>query len=292
LLRQADIVPDERVITYITSSGWLSSRLTVVTNVPEAERLYNDAVAIPQSETRAEVLRECNIAIEGQMAVPGATTATFHYAFESGVPKVVKIPHQEKKAAQECLLYEEIGEEAHSMELALVPVRLLELRGSTRGSLFNNEKRVNKGIIMPPYWCTLSQVPVPASCQYVKTILPRVLRALEFLHCKNWLHGDVKCSNIFLTVEGEAVLGDYGSSVKFSQLNKFTGGTPKYQVNKITFETPHKFDKAGLCLSLLEVLGAINLNPLKNSIAIVRISIEQVASADAELGNLLLLLIA
>ena len=64
LLKDAMIEPEESVVAVITGSGWLSSRLTVLTTIEEAVVLYNEACLIPQTETRAEVLHCSNVKID------------------------------------------------------------------------------------------------------------------------------------------------------------------------------------------------------------------------------------
>jgi serine/threonine protein kinase len=227
----------------------------VVTTREHAVQLYNDVVQIPWSQTRAEVLTESNVTIDGIMPIAGAQTATFHYAFDNNIPKVLKIPMTQAKVNRECAMYEELGTHAETCSLALVPVRKLKLRGTVRDNRYSPEKLVEQGILMPPYWCTVGDIPTPASATRALSVFERVSPALQYLHQHGWIHGDVKPANIFLDVAGHAWLGDYGTSIKAVDFESFTGGTLKYQLADVTIKDGPRFDRVGLALVLLDLLG-------------------------------------
>jgi serine/threonine protein kinase len=196
------------------------------------------------------------------------------HAFEDKLPKVLKIPQYQDKVLHECSLYESISKDSEAAQaLALVPVRILKLSGHYV-SMHSPCKALTCGILMPPYVCTLSDIPKPISESTALEIINRIGSALQFINQKKWLHGDVKPSNIFVDYHGDFWLGDYGSSLKLSDVMNYTGGTPKYQINEFPVQSL-KFDLIGLGLSLLECLGLINLNCNGNDILIVRTSIEK-----------------
>lgn len=246
---------EDHILNTIAGNGWLASRVSVIHTAEQANSLYNEVLQIPWSETRAEVFHNSDVAIDGTMPVKGAQTATFHYAFEGDIPRVLKIPWNQPIVSRECALYDETGEEAKAMGLALVPVRMLRLRGSTRTNRHSPQKLLTHGILMPPYWCTLEDIPRPVKTGRILSILNRICPALDFIHQSGWLHGDVKPSNIFLDVDGNAWLGDYGSSIKASDTLSYTGGTPKYQLADVHVTEGERFDRAGLVLSLLCLLS-------------------------------------
>lgn len=245
----------------IVSSGWFAARLSVMSTSDEALEFYRQVESIPQTSTRAEVLECHDLKIDGIMHVTGVQTAMFFYAFKitssSYVPKVIKVPREVNKVEKECLLYEAIKDMAESDEIALVPVSALKMKGQQArdGSAV---KIFNRGILMPIYATTLNEIPLPVSNEYALMVFSRLSKALSFLHNKNWLHGDIKPSNIFIDHLGATWIGDYGSSVEHRNIKEFTGGTPAYQCTDIqAIDNLYLFDKVGLVITLLEKLDYI-----------------------------------
>jgi len=262
----------------ITKSGWLSSRLNVIKTRDEAVDLYEDASRIPQSTTRAIVKERDEVVIYGDIAVYGSQTAIFLHAFEKDVPRVLKIPKDQRQAKFECGMFEAIGDEAKEKNIALVPVRLTNLHEHHHEhdhdqALHSPEKTLTSGSLMPSYSCTLSDVPTPISASFASQAFGRLLNAVQFINSKGWMHGDVKPSNIFISSDGHVWLGDYGSSVKYSDLSSFTGGTPMYQCEEVSYlENPCKFDCMGLVLSFLWLHG-INLEARGSVDTIMKIAL-------------------
>lgn len=196
------------------------------------------------------------------MPVDNAHTETvFLYAFRDNLPMVLKIPGHKSKSKAECELFDQIGREAMDQNLALVPVQLLELKGgSVLKKEHSQEKIFGAGILMPHYTCTFATYPIPISIKFAKAVFLQLSPAINFIHSKQWMHGDIKPSNIFITAEGSAKLGDYGSSVTFCKImSNFCGGTLQYQCEGYqTLLDPVLFDKFGLIISILEKLGLIN----------------------------------
>ncbi len=93
-------------------------------------------------------------------------------------------------------------------------------------------------------------------------------------------------------MEGEFWLGDYGSSQKLDELNSFRGGTIMYHIQEISHERPADFDRAGLCLSILELLGVMKLHRLGNTMTSVMAALNEVSELDALLGEKLRSLVA
>ena len=262
LLHSSDYVIDESVMSRIFASGWLSSRLAVVADEKQAMALYDDAEKVPQSQTRAEVLENSSVKIDGDMAVYGVQTAMFFHAFENDIPMVLKVPNSVDKVHAECELFAELGNTAIRDNLAMVPVRSLKLVGE-HTKRHSPVKKFNQGILMPIYACTLSNVPKPISTEYALTQGMRLRKVIDYIHSQGWIHGDIKPGNIFLSADGNAWLGDYGSAIKRDDTNNFTGGTPKYQCHELiplNAENSLKFDYVGLLLSLLDRLDVCDLN--------------------------------
>ena len=256
LLGENGMVVEDYIKTAIARNGWFSARLSAISSFDDALALYDDVAKIPRSKTRAMVLQNYDIIIDGVMMVPGIQTALFLRAFEHGVPKVIKVPHV-SKAIKECRFFEEHGLSAETKNVALVPVAILSLEGNHMD--IDDIQSIKSGILMPAYPCTLSSLcnlGTPFDADKVIVFLDRLAGAVSFMHDCKWLHGDIKPSNIFMDWQGCVWLGDYGSSVPYQELHQFTGGTPLYQVEEVTASlNPYFFDVIGIVLSILELLG-------------------------------------
>jgi len=221
---------------------------------------------VPRTETRARVLRDLNVVIDGDMAVPGASLALFFHAFEDYVPSVLKVPAGgSEAAARECALWLNVKDDVRH-GVFLTPVRLVPLSGDATHAVHirpgeSETTKLAAGILMPAYAGTLARVPSPADARYAARIIGRVEPALRFLHSRGWLHGDVKPSNIFLDYGGDHWLGDYGSSVRLTNIGRdFTGGTPTFQCGDIAAaREPLRFDLVGLATSVLVMLGLLDI---------------------------------
>jgi serine/threonine protein kinase len=276
LLNESNFVVDENVMKYIHASGELASRMIVATTRDQAVSLYEAANRVPQSQTRAEVLENSNVKIDGNMPIHGPQTAMFLYAFEDDIPMVLKVPADAIKAHNECALFNALSQLTTIDNSALVPVKVLRLRGE-HTTRFSPLRSFNLGILMPLYCCSLDNVPVPISTRYALKQGQRLRDTITFIHSHGWMHGDIKPGNIFLSNEGAMWLGDYGSACEVIQCKeKFSGGTLRYQCNEllpVAEENALKFDIMGLLLSLLDRLGMITLtyapvahNTIRNSI--------------------------
>lgn len=254
---------NDQVLTRCVENSWLAARLNCVSNKFEALRLYEEAEAIPQSETRA-IAAEQGVMIDGPLQFAGPQTATFFRAFENTKhAQVLKVNHNASKSEKECQLYVALKNDAEHSRIALVPVRLLHLdKSSKHQNARSSPARPMSpflGLLMPYYAYSFGDLPVPITCTYALEVFRRIVVAIDFIHDRGWMHGDVKPGNIFCGWDGEAWLGDYGSSVSYEALQTFTGGTLKYQCDDVPHVImPRLFDGVGLALSLLERLGALD----------------------------------
>lgn len=294
-----ECILNDKLWSRITTSSHLSSRLAVMYTANDALRLFEDAERIPQTETRAVVLKEFNIKIDGTMVVPHSQSAAFYHAFENYLPRVLKVPRDCRKVTAECALFDAIGREVSEIGLALVPVSSLRLKGEKDEELASHTKigsavkLFNQGIIMPSYACTLHEIPKPISNEYALKLLNRLAPAISFIHDKKWLHGDVKSSNIFIDSAGLAWLGDYGSSQPYSKVKFYAGGTPPYQCQDVSYATHSRlFDNLGLVISVLDKLGVLDIvHNESRSLADVVGTIERSEVLNPELEELLLVLV-
>jgi len=264
LLQGSSFEVDDKVLSCCTQNSWLAARLNCVSTEEDALKLYVDAAAIPQTQTRA-MAKEEGVTIDGPMQFAGAQTASFFRAFENTKHvRVLKVNNVVSKSVSECRLYAALGRNAVECGVALVPVRLLSLDKSSehQSTRASPPRKMSPfvGLLMPCYAHSFDDLPAPIPCNHALEVFRRVIAAIDFIHDHGWLHGDVKPGNIFCDWNGDAWLGDYGSSVPLDALSTFTGGTPKYQCIDVShLDRARLFDGVGLVLSLLERLGVLAL---------------------------------
>ena len=271
----------EKALDSISRSSWLSARLLTVQNHEQACCLHADALMVPQDATRASVFLNENIRLDGELPIAGPQTAIFLRAFDRGIPKVVKIPHEKVKATLEVRFCEENSNRIINEELALVPVRLLKLSGHYVSQRTPERKTLSYGLLMPFYAATLGDLPPPVDSEFASLVFSRIIRSISFMEEVGWVHGDVKPSNILISSDGNVWLGDYGSAVRATDLGDFLGGTPRYQCAEVTVADLGRFDRVGLVLTLLHLHGAIS--PVNNlSVDSLNALIQMIDAANIE----------
>ncbi|KAJ7639414.1 kinase-like domain-containing protein [Roridomyces roridus] len=66
------------------------------------------------------------------------------------------------------------------------------------------------------------------SADRVKLYIAQLVTAVETLHDLKIVHGDIKPANVFLTAEGNVVLGDFGLAKSYEGVDMFGHNEPDY----------------------------------------------------------------
>eukprot|EP01036_Dinobryon_divergens_P025575 gene25575-34136_t len=169
-------------------------------------QLYYRADRIPSTSTRALAKSSFSGLVLGDIFPASGGRADLLRAFRGAKPLFVKIPFDQTEAAAELHAYNQLGAYCPSATCILGPVVKLELQRDGRETVLAME--------MPSCTCSVATVPRPADIKMVDATSLTLVTALNFLHSKNRVHGDVKLSNILIREAGDQFLADLGSSVE------------------------------------------------------------------------------
>ena len=73
---------------------------------------------------------------------------------------------------------------------------------------------------------------------FVIYILRNILRALEALHDKGFVHGDIKPANVMINVQGTVIIVDFGRAVRIGEHVNILLGSPLYMAPEIHRREP------------------------------------------------------
>jgi hypothetical protein len=200
------IDPKDDVIDTMTE---YFSMTAMICSDSELRKLYYRAKKIPKSKTKA-ILKESNsgLVLDGILLAEGGRAELIR-AFRGAVPLLVKIPFGTDDAVKELSAFEVLGD-YNPDEVAIIgPVRKVTLVRESRVA-------IEYALEMPLLTCSLSLVPRPISDEVLEEVARALIVALEFVHSKGIVHGDVKISNILIQ-KGKFYLADFGSSAKIGE---------------------------------------------------------------------------
>lgn len=116
---------------------------------------------------------------------------------------------------------------------------LQESKVSKRLAHPNLRRLLNSGMVGDEPFLVLEYVEGPALAELIARykklpidlclfIAKELAKAIAAVHRSNFLHGDIKPHNIFLSLHGEVKLGDLGLAHEFSEIDPALAGTPAY----------------------------------------------------------------
>lgn len=261
----------ERVIHRITTDSELLIILSGCISPAHYLELYNRASRRLGSSTKGAVVAvdtNRNIVIDGVFLTP-SSTSEFYYAFESGDPCLLKLSKQAvgmQMLQREAEVYTRVKQGApHPGRQYLVPVELVEL-DDPRPPRHPQSLRSIKALKMQIFVRTVEECPNdPRLTELYVKVGQQVLSAMQALHALNLVHCDIKPSNIFVTSDGTALLGDYDAVVEIGRpvtrsTHRYLPETFRAQFTSAQLLASPALDYAMLTYTLLECLG-LRLTP-------------------------------
>ena len=289
LLEQAGVEsPDGLLMETISRTPALSILMMTCRTSADALNVLDLASTVLHSHTKAVVLQQAGVVVDGVMPVEGVQSAMFFYAFKNCAPHVLKVLTRQQNAKEECKLWHDVHEHTRGAGVYCVPVTPLDLRGEHTVLLAGggaDEMPLRSAILMPRYACTLSNIPRPMDACWALRVLARMSASLRAVHAAGWVHGDVKPSNIFIDFAGDAWLGDYGSSCRIAAVDSYTGGTPAFQCSDISVQEHARFDRACLAVTLCCVMDVLHHNKSRSAVRPVSWSAATLHAAVAALSD-------
>jgi len=234
-LAEASITrPDEKVLRLIVAH--FSNRASFVYDVESALNLYEFVKKIPSSSTYSAIEETAQVKLKSPYETE-SSSVMITGADSDGCPILVKVLQGDKSINSETGAVDTLKLE--NPREALVPSKVCRIQVKGR-----------QWIIMPLYPSTLLKMAHLLPLNVIHREGMKIRQALNFIHEQNLVHMDVKPANIFVSSNGNWVLGDYGACVKIGEAIHSTTQA-FFPENVLSTPARTGFDSFMLCVSLV-----------------------------------------
>lgn len=204
-----------------------------------AVSLYIIVQRLPGTTTKAQIDEMCHISISSPLTQQFGLNILSGSDHETGRPLTVKMiaPNSYEGSVAQVIKRFETSK-------PLVPCEYVSVQ-------LPNKDEHTTALTMPHY---------PTALSYIAQLKPNIIlkggkrmeEALNALHSTNNVHMDVKPSNIFIDMNGDWFLGDYGSCVLLG--NRIISATPEFCYTNFSGESKKEYDWFMLLATLMKVL--------------------------------------
>lgn len=211
LLRKANIQrPDQSVMNKVVK--YFFNRVMIIETPTQALELYYDAKNYPGTITKAFIKERLGIRINGPIFPE--SSVVYAGCNEDGCPVAIKILSQGMRSDSEIKAIKTLDLENVAEDIGIVKgkINTLDIADNDAGVFYRNGSWIC--FIMPHYPASLASMPGPLPLQVIFEQGTRIKSALDWIHCKNLVHMDIKPANILVSTDGLWYICDFGSCVK------------------------------------------------------------------------------